>query len=824
MTKVLIVGGVAGGATAATRLRRLDEAAEIILFERGPHVSYANCGLPYHIGGVIKDRESLLVATPEKLRAEFNLDVRNRQEVLSIDRNKKEVSVRNLDSGEVYTESYDKLILSPGAKPFVPPVDGVDLPGVLTLRHIGDMDAIKAQVDTGEAKAAIVVGGGFIGLEMTENLMHRGLEVTVVEMLDQVMPPLDFEMAAQVHEHLRAKNVRLALGDGLKAIGRQNGRLAVTLQSGKVALADIVVLSVGVRPESDLARAAGLKLGPRGHIVVNDGLLTSDPDIYAVGDVIQAQCAVTGQPTAIALAGPANRQARMAADHIMGRDVAYQGTQGTSIVKVFDLTVATTGLNAKQLQQHGVAFHSSITESADHASYYPRATRMMIKLLYGPEKGRLLGAQIVGINGVDRIIGVLATALKAGMTVFDLEHLELAYAPPYGEAKDPVNIAGYVASNELRGDTDLVQWNQIANQDGDQPGLLDVRTELEYELGHIGGARNIPLEELRARVNELDKDRPWVVYCKRGQSGYYAERLLRQKGFRVANLAGGQKLYMPAMAKQSNFDEWQAWPGMVGHLRPVTGAVVSDVAKEAVTVVVDACGLQCPGPIMAVYKRMQEMEAGQVLKVMATDPGFGRDIGAWCESTGNQLIDLRQEGVTLTAYVRKQDKPVPEIGHVMSTNGRERTLIMFSGDFDRAMAGFVLANGAVAAGEKVTIFFTFWGLNILRRSERVSVRKNLVEKMFGWMMPRGARKLKLSQMNMGGAGTKMMQAVMKSKNVDSLPAMFKMAQDNGVRLIACQMTMDIMGIKPEELIDGVEIGGVATYTNASDGAGVNLFL
>jgi len=361
MTKVLIVGGVAGGATAATRLRRLDEAAEIILFERGPHVSYANCGLPYHIGGVIKDRESLLVATPEQLRAEFNLDVRIRQEVLSIDRHKKEASVRNLDSGEVYTESYDKLILSPGAKPFVPPVEGVNLPGVLVLRHIGDMDVIKAQVDSGEAQAAVIVGGGFVGLEMAENLMHRGLEVTVVEMLDQVMSPLDFEMAALVHEHLRVKNVRLALGDGLKAIARQDGRLAVTLESGKVAVADMVVLSVGVRPESDLAKAAGLELGPRGHIVVNDVLQTSDPDIYAVGDVIQVRCAVTGQPTAMALAGPANRQARLAADHILGRHVAYQGTQGSSIVKVFDLTVATTGLNAKQLQRHGIVFHSSVT-------------------------------------------------------------------------------------------------------------------------------------------------------------------------------------------------------------------------------------------------------------------------------------------------------------------------------------------------------------------------------------------------------------------------------------------------------------------------------
>jgi len=482
------------------------------------------------------------------------------------------------------------------------------------------------------------------------------------------------------------------------------------------------------------------------------------------------------------------------------------------------------------LEQQGFAFRSTITESPDHVTYYPGAAQMMIKLLYEAQSGRLLGAQIVGSNGVDRTIDVLATALKAKMTVFDLEHLELAYAPPYGSAKDAVNIAGFVAANWLRGDTDIVHWDAIASLNAEKDGILDVRTALEWELGHIEGAVHIPLDELRQRLGELSKDKRWVVYCKMGRRGYIAERILRQSGYQAANLTGGWDIYEAATAKQSNFDEWQERTGN----NPSGSALLHSVSESTsttgvgsydATVELDACGLQCPGPIMAVYQRMKEMEAGQILRVTATDPGFARDIGAWCKSTANQLLSLQQEGPILTALIRKQgEKRVAESVETRGTSSRERTLIVFSGDFDRAMAAFILANGAVAAGQKVTMFFTFWGLNILRRPETVPVQKNLIEKMFGWMMPRGANRLKLSKMNMAGLGTAMMQSVMKSKKVDTLPTLIKTAQDNGVRLIACQMTMDIMGIKPEELIDGVEIGGVATYTHASDTANVNLFI
>ncbi len=558
MSKVLIVGGVAGGSTAAARLRRLDEAAQVIVFERGAYVSFANCGLPYHVGQVIKERKALFVATPESLRADYALDVRVRQEVLAIDRVRKQVHVRKLDTGETYTESYDKLILSPGARPVTPPVPGAGAPGVFTLRNVPDMDAIKAQVDSGKACTAVVVGGGFIGLEMVENLMARGLDVTLVEMLDQVLMPLDFEMAALVHRHLRAKNVRMVLGDGLKAVAQKEpGRLVVTLASGKAVETDMVIMAVGVQPESELAKAAGLELGSRGHIVVNQQLQTSDPDIYAVGDAILTYDSVSSRPVAIPLAGPANRQGRMAADHIAGRPTHYAGTQGTSVTKVFDLAVATTGLNAKQLKQMNMPFRSTITHSADHASYYPGATPMSTKLLFAPETGKLLGAQVVGMNGVPRSINVLATALKGGMSVFDLEDLELAYAPPFGAAKDPVNVAGFVAANWLRGDVEMLNWDDLAQLDPQKDLLLDVRTQPECDAACIPGMVHIPLQQLRQRYTELPKDKRLVIYCKVGRRGYIASRILRAHGYHVVNVSGGIDTWQAATEKQSNFDEWQ---------------------------------------------------------------------------------------------------------------------------------------------------------------------------------------------------------------------------------------------------------------------------
>jgi len=633
-------------------------------------------------------------------------------------------------------------------------------------------------------------------------------------------------MAALVHSHLRLKNVRLGLGDGLKSISHENGQLAVNLQSGKVALADMVILSIGVKPESSLANVSGLDLGPRGHIVVNDSLQTSDNDIYAIGDVIQVTSPITNTPTAIPLAGPANRQGRLAANHIMGRPTSYQGTQGTAIAKIFDLIVAITGATSRQLQQNNLAFRATITRSPDHATYYPGASDMSIKLLYAADDGRLLGAQIVGTKGIDRTIGILATAIKAHMTIFDLEHLELAYAPPLGSIRDPVNVAGFVAANWLRGDTDIVHWNEIAHLDPEKESVLDVRTSLEHELGHIDKAVHIPVEELRERLGELSKDKHWVLYCKEGRRAYIAERILKQNGFQASNLTGGWDLYEPATGKQANFDEWQkaSSPAKSAGLQQLSAPSVGRVNEEATTFELDACGLQCPGPILAVFREMQKMETNQVLKVTATDPGFARDIAAWSDRTGNKLIDLKQEGSILTAVIRKQDEPDQSAMAVTGTRPSAKTMVVFSADLDRALASFIIANGAAAMNQQVTMFFTFWGLNVLRKRDSVSLKKNLVEKMFGWMMPRGSTKLKLSQMHMAGAGTAMIKSVMKAKNIDPLPKLIKSAQENGVRLIACQMSMDLMGIKFKELIDGVEVGGVATFIAAADDANATLFI
>ena len=823
MSTYVIVGGVAGGASAAARLRRRDEKATIVMLERGPFVSFANCGLPYHIGGTIAKRESLLVSTPEKLMSEFSIDVRVENEVTGIDRTAKTVAVRNLKTGETYDLAYDKLVLSPGAKPLIPPLPGVDAPGVFSLRTIPDMDLIKAHLDMASVREAIVVGGGFIGLEMAENLVDRGITVTLVEMMPQVMTALDFELAAPIHRHLRDKGIRLGLGDGLKSIERTGAdRLRVTLQSGKSAETDMVILALGVRPENDLALAAGLEVGPRGHIVVSDAMQTSDPDIYAVGDAIQVTHPVTGTPTAIPLAGPANRQARIAADQITGGDATYRGTMGTSVVKVFDMTAAVTGANSATLDRAGIEYLTSNTHTADHVSYYPGATTQSIKILYTPE-GKLLGAQAVGQNAIDRTIDVIATAITAGMTVFDLEHLELAYAPPYGAAKDPVNIAGYVAANRLRGDADLITWDKIADLDTNEYGVLDVRTDPEWLLGHIPGAVHIENTALRGRLDELDKNKTWVITCAIGQRAYVMQRMMLQRGFKALNLTGGWTTYSVATETQSNFDTWCRPSGA----DCAEGSCESDTncsASYHIDASLDACGLQCPGPIMAVYKKMQEVEQGQVLEVTASDPGFGRDVAAWSERTGNRLLEVREERGTVRALLQKGSAPAQITVSANGTLPTAKTMVVFSGDLDKALASFVIANGAAAMGQQVTMFFTFWGLNILRRRNSVPVKKNLVERMFGWMMPKGADALTLSKLNMGGAGTAMIKAVMKSKHIDSLPALMASAQEAGVRMIACQMSMDMMGIHKEELIDGVDVGGVATFINETDKANASLFI
>jgi NADPH-dependent 2,4-dienoyl-CoA reductase/sulfur reductase-like enzyme/rhodanese-related sulfurtransferase len=541
--KLLIIGGVAGGASAAARARRLSEDAHIVLVERGPDVSFANCGLPYYVGGQIVDREKLLIVTPQRMQTRYNLDVRVRSSVEAIDRTSKKVRIRQLDSGNVYEESYDKLILAPGAAPLRPPIPGIDLPGIFTLRNMQDMDRIVQRLAEG-VRQAVVVGAGFIGLELVENLVRRGIATTVVELQDQVLPPFDKEMTTPIAEHLTAQGVTLLLGQSAEAFQQTPEGLAVQLKSGQKLPAQLVVLGIGVRPENPLAVDAGLEVGPRGGIRVNDRLQTSDPDIYAVGDAIEVQDFVTGEPTQVPLAGPANRQGRIAADNIFGRTARYRGTQGTAIVGVFQCTAAMTGSSEKVLRRAKRPYRKIYVHPAHHAGYYPGAEAMTLKLLFDPQTGRVLGAQAVGGAGVDKRIDVLAVAIQAGMTVFDLEEMELAYAPQYGSAKDPVNMAGFVAAGWLRGDHPQIDVETLLAAPPEQrPFLLDVRTAEEFSAGQIPTAVNIPVDDLRAHLGQLPHDRDIAVYCQVGQRGYLATRILRQKGFTASNISGGYKTY-----------------------------------------------------------------------------------------------------------------------------------------------------------------------------------------------------------------------------------------------------------------------------------------
>ena len=542
--KLVIVGGVAGGASAATRARRLSEEANIVVFERGPNVSFANCGLPYYVGGEIEDRDKLLVVTPERMRERYKLDVRVRTSIESIDRALKTVRAHDLATGKEYDEPYDKLILAPGAAPIWPEIPGIDLPDIFTLRDLRDVDRIKERVDRG-LKRAVVVGGGYIGLEMVENLVRRGVTTTLVQSHDQMLSSFDKEMTTPIAAHLAEHGVELLLNDTAGAFAQGHDGLEVRLRSGRCLATQMVILGVGVRPENSLAVAAGLAVGPRGGIRVDEHLQTDDPDIYAVGDAIEVEDFVLGGPTQIPLAGPANRQGRLAADHIFGRkDAFYRGTQGTTIVGIFDKTAAMTGASEKALKRAGRAYRKVYVHANNHAGYFPGAEPIALKVLFAPEDGRILGAQAVGGDGVDKRIDVLSVAIQAGMTVFDLEESELAYAPQYGAAKDPINMVGFVAAGILRGEHPQIDVEAILDLPPDQNlFLLDVRTFDEFADGHIPESVNIPVDELRLRLDEVPRDREIAAYCQVGQRGQLATRILIQAGFRAANVGGGYKTY-----------------------------------------------------------------------------------------------------------------------------------------------------------------------------------------------------------------------------------------------------------------------------------------
>lgn len=814
--KHVIIGGVAGGATAAARIRRADESAEIILLEKGKYISYANCGLPYYIGGVISDRDNLFVQTPEGFGKRFNIDVRVENEVTNIDTSAKRVTITKAD-GTSYTESYDKLLLSPGSNSVVPPLKGVDFEGIFTLRNVTDTDRIKSYLNTHKVQDAVVVGGGFIGLEMAENLQHAGAKVSVVEMVDQVMAPVDFSIASHVHRHLMDKGVDLWLNTSVSHFEKTDGRLRVCFTDGGHIMADMVLLSVGVRPNTELAVKAGIELGERG-IKVDKYLQTSVADVYAVGDAIEFVHPLTGKPWLNYLANPANRQGRIVADNmVFGNHTEYEGAIGTSIAKVFDITVGATGLPAKRLQQLGIVFEQSTTSSAAHASYYPGAFQLTTKLTFDPQSGKLYGAQCVGNDGVDKRIDQVALLIKNGGTIYDLIKLEHAYAPPFSSAKDPIAIAGYTAANIINGSMPVVHWRELKDMDLSGTTLIDVRTKDEYDLGTIRNAINIPVDELRERIHEISADKPVILFCAIGLRGYIALKILTGHNFKnVRNLSGGYKTY--ALATQTITHENNS-----NQTEKKMNESYNANSSEKRVITVDACGLQCPGPILKLKKNMDTMAEGERIEVRATDPGFPRDAEAWCQSTGNRFLSRNDEGGYCRVVIEKggTQPAVAAVGGAMSKN---KTLIMFSDDLDRALATFVLANGAAATGHKVSIFFTFWGLNVIKRVKKPAVKKDFFGKMFSLMLPSDSRKLKLSQLSMFGIGDKMMRYIMRKKNISQLEELRQQAMDSGVEFIACQMSMDMMGVCKEELIDGVTIGGVATYMNRAEDACVNLFI
>ncbi|MFA5153446.1 MAG: DsrE/DsrF/DrsH-like family protein, partial [Clostridia bacterium] len=775
----------------------------------------ANCGLPYHIGNVIKQRSSLLLLTPEVMKQKYNIDVFIKQEVTSIDRANKKVTVKKSDNSE-YQLDYDKLIISTGSSPIKPPIPGIDSSRIMTLWSVPDTDRIKAYISDKNVKSAVVVGGGFIGLEMAENLKAIGLKVTIVEMLNQVMTPLDYEMAQLIHENIEQSGIRLILNNGVASFSEKGTGVTVCLKNNEELYADLVLLSIGVRPNSELGKNAGLPLNAKGGIVTDEHMRTADEDIYAVGDVIEVEDFIDKTKTMIPLAGPANKQGRIAADNIAGLNSSYAGTQGTSIVRIFDLIAANTGYNEKYMLKKGFIkgkdYETVIITQNSHAGYYPGALPLTLKLIFAKDGSKIYGAQIVGRDGVDKRIDTIATAMRLNANVYDLKDLEFAYAPPFSSAKDPVNMAGFVAENLLKGLVRFAEWDSI-EKDKDML-ILDIREDAERMAFTLPNTVNIPLGQLRNRIDELDKDKHILIFCTIGVRSYNASRLLTEKGFtKVSVYPAGTRFYISTHYKEFQMEDHASY------FVSDSGRQGDDKAMASISL--DCSGLQCPGPIMKVFETLKTMAPGQTLEVTASDPGFSRDISAWCRRTGNTLVSNDKVGSTYVAVVKKGGGSVSVPAQVGNDG---KTIIVFDGDLDKVIASFIIANGAAAMGRRVTMFFTFWGLNVLRKTKKQKVKKSFLEAMFGMMMPRGISKLKLSKMNMGGMGTALMKKIMRDKNVDSLEDLVKKAMKAGVKIVACTMSMDVMGIKEEELIDGVELGGVGAYLADAEESNVNLFI
>ena len=809
MKKVLIVGGVAGGASTATRLRRLDESLEIVIFEKGEYVSFANCGLPYYIGDIIQNRESLLVQTPESLKVRFNLDVRVNSEVVGVNGKDKKVKVKT-KNGEEYEESFDFLVLSPGAKPIFPAIKGIENKKIFTLRNINDMDKIKSEIKNNAIKKAVVVGGGYVGIETAENLKHLGIDTTLVEAAPNILAPFDSEISNILEYELVNNGIELMTSEKVVEFQEDANKIIIKLESGKIVTTDMVILSIGVSPDTKFLQGSGINLGERGHILVNENLETNIDGMYALGDSILVKNYITNQNVGIPLAGPANRQGRIVAGNIVGRNEKYKGSLGTAIIKIFELTGASTGLNERSLKQLNITYEKIYLHPNNHAAYYPGASPISIKALYNKENKQILGAQAVGINGVDKFIDVMATSIKFKATIDDLAELELAYAPPFLSAKSPANMVGFIGQNIEDDLLEQVFMEDLKKYDEKKTIILDIREELELIGGKFDNSINIPLSELRKRYTELPKDKEIWTYCAVGLRGYIATRFLSQKGYRVKNLAGGIKSEEKVIVNTQKESS-------------LTKEGNSNIEKEEDYL--DLSGLSCPGPLVKIKEKIDKLGEDEKLKVKVSDPGFYNDIQAWSKVTKNSLLSLdKKDGLTYATLQKGQTSKVIEKNqeNVIIEDNSNMTMVVFSGDLDKAIAAFIIANGALTMGKKVTMFFTFWGLSILKKKNLA--KKSFIEKMFTMMLPKNSQDLPVSKMNFFGIGAKMIRSVMKKKNIMSLEELIKKAIDSGVNITACTMSMDVMGISEEELIDGINYGGVGQYLGEAEKSNNNLFI
>ena len=809
MKKVLIVGGVAGGASTATRLRRLDESLEIVIFEKGEYVSFANCGLPYYIGDIIQNRESLLVQTPESLKVRFNLDVRVNSEVVGVNGKDKKVKVKT-KNGEEYEEIFDFLVLAPGAKPIFPAIKGIENKKIFTLRNINDMDKIKSEIKNNAIKKAVVVGGGYVGIETAENLKHLGIDTTLVEAAPHILAPFDSEISNILEYELVNNGIELMTSEKVVEFQEDANKIIIKVESGKIVTTDMVILSIGVSPDTKFLQDSGINLGERGHILVNENLETNIDGVYALGDSILVKNYITNQNVGIPLAGPANRQGRIVAGNIVGRNEKYKGSLGTAIIKIFELTGASTGLNERSLKQLNITYEKIYLHPNNHAAYYPGASPISIKALYNKENRQILGAQAVGISGVDKFIDVMATSIKFKATIDDLAELELAYAPPFLSAKSPANMLGFIGQNIEDDLLEQVFMEDLKKYDEKKTIILDIREELELIGGKFDNSVNIPLSELRKRYTELPKDKEIWTYCAVGLRGYIATRFLSQKGYRVKNLAGGIKSEEKVIVNTQKESS-------------LTKEGNSNIEKEEDYL--DLSGLSCPGPLVKIKEKIDKLGEDEKLKVKVSDPGFYNDIQAWSKVTKNSLLSLdKKDGLTYATLQKGQTSKVIEKNqeNVIIEDNSNMTMVVFSGDLDKAIAAFIIANGALTMGKKVTMFFTFWGLSILKKKNLA--KKSFIEKMFAMMLPKNSQDLPVSKMNFFGIGAKMIRSVMKKKNIMSLEELIKKAIDSGVNITACTMSMDVMGISEEELIDGINYGGVGQYLGEAEKSNNNLFI